>query len=103
MSSPVSGWWSFERKTTRAASAGKGRRARAAMVNAPRPESRSNAMAERPGGVASATIGSDSTLPPFRLAAPLGLALPAQPLLRDAVLLRNTHQVLHEIIQVQPG
>src|SRR5437868_6510330 len=76
---------------------------RAATSNAPFPESRISAMADRPGGVASATMGSDNTFPPSLVPLPLGL-LPLLPQAapRDQVLLRDAEDVAYGIIEVQP-
>ncbi len=54
------------RRMVRAAS-GNGRRQRAATSRTPVPDNRITATAERPGGVARATIGSDNTAPPTPL------------------------------------
>src|SRR5690349_16319457 len=100
MGSPLVGWCSVARATTRAGSGRKGERQRAASAKAPRPDNRISAIAERPGGVASATMGSLSTSPlPVSL---LGLPLLSQALLGDQPLLRNTRDVAHQVIQVEP-
>src|SRR5712692_7572644 len=101
MGSPVVGWCSAARTTTRAGSGWKGERQRAARANTPRPDSRISAIAERPGGVASATIGSLNTSSPSRRPL-LGLALLPQAPPHDEVLLRDARDVAHQIIEVEP-
>src|SRR2546428_13182450 len=70
-------------------------------------ESLMSAMAERPGGVASATIGSVSTHPASRFPYPV-FQLGSLPLLpqaspRDQILLRDAEDVAHGVVQVEPG
>src|SRR5207249_2174348 len=104
--SPEAGCTTRTRRTARGGSGRKGWSTRAATSNAPFPESRISASADRPGGVARATMGSDNTsLAPFPLPVsrfPLRLPLLPQAALRDHVLLRDAEDVAHSIIEVQP-
>src|SRR5207247_502320 len=90
--------------SARRRSGGNGRRQRRVTAKAPTPDSRITASADRPGGVARATIGSESTLPPSRFPLPLrSLPLLAQPPPGDEVLLRDAEDVAHGVVEVQAG
>src|SRR5439155_162848 len=95
---------SSARSAARGRSGWNGRRHRRVIAKAPTPDRRITASADRPGGVARATIGSESTLPPSLFPLPLrSLPLVAQPPPGDEVLLRDAEDVAHGVVEVQAG
>src|SRR2546427_12107962 len=102
MGSRESGCSRRARETERGGVAWNGSRQRAAMEKHPTPERRIRASALRPGGVASATMGSESSLGLDRCWPHAGHWRFAQPALCDQVLLRDAEDVLRGVIEVQP-
>src|SRR5206468_6844793 len=96
--SPAAGCASRARNTVRGGGGWNGWRQRAARRKAPAPDNRISARAARPGGVASATMGSESSL---GLRGRTGDRRIAQPPLRNQVLLWDAEQVLRRIVQIQ--